>query len=606
MRSNLRRAISAALLITTTSAGLVLAAAGPASAATIPVTTTDDVVDAGDGLISLREAVAQASSNGEDDVVQLGVGATYQLDLCAEGDLELTGSNLLTVEGNGSTIEQTCDDQRIFNLLGTSDLAIEDLTLTGAAPSSGGTGSAIRTQGAQSDVTITRSHLVANGGRAVQALGVVVVEDSTFVDNDELGALEAPFGADVSGSSFEGNGSAMADGGGAVVSLFGLLEVTDSAFVDNVVSGSGGALSAFQADIVVSSSTFTGNVANNGGAIAVSDSAASITLVNDTFVGNEAGVTTVGGNGAHIQTPNVAFSSTGSVFAEPLGERTSCNIGSVPLVTSGGGNYEADDDSCGLAGGTDVQDGTDPLLDDLTGTGAGAALVPEPGSPLIDLLPAADCDELTDQRGTTRPLDGDWDGVAGCDAGAIERDPGRPFSDVGPTHPFFTEIGWMAYEGISTGSLPGPTYKPADAVSRQAMSAFLYRLAGEPAFTPPVTPTFTDVATSNPFFLEVEWMNAEGITTGFGGGLFKPSAAVSRQSMSAFMFRMAGEPLGPFPNPGFTDVSSSHPFFEEISWMADAGVTTGFPGPPLTYRPAQPVSRQAMAAFMQRLAPLLP
>jgi hypothetical protein len=34
-------------------------------------------------------------------------------------------------------------------------------------------------------------------------------------------------------------------------------------------------------------------------------------------------------------------------------------------------------------------------------------------------------------------------------------------------------------------------------------------------------------------------MNAEGITTGFGGGLFKPSAAVTRQSMSAFLQRLA-------------------------------------------------------------------
>jgi hypothetical protein len=49
---------------------------------------------------------------------------------------------------------------------------------------------------------------------------------------------------------------------------------------------------------------------------------------------------------------------------------------------------------------------------------------------------------------------------------------------VGPTHPFYPDIQWMADTGLSTGTpnLPGkPLYKPADAVSRQAMAAFLYR-----------------------------------------------------------------------------------------------------------------------------------
>jgi hypothetical protein len=34
-------------------------------------------------------------------------------------------------------------------------------------------------------------------------------------------------------------------------------------------------------------------------------------------------------------------------------------------------------------------------------------------------------------------------------------------------------------------------------------------------------------------------MADEEITTGFPGGLYKPSQAVSRQAMSAFMYRLA-------------------------------------------------------------------
>ncbi len=45
-----------------------------------------------------------------------------------------------------------------------------------------------------------------------------------------------------------------------------------------------------------------------------------------------------------------------------------------------------------------------------------------PGSPAIDAGVAADCPD-TDQRGRPRPIDGDGDGVATCDAGAYELNP---------------------------------------------------------------------------------------------------------------------------------------------------------------------------------------
>jgi hypothetical protein len=194
------------------------------------------------------------------------------------------------------------------------------------------------------------------------------------------------------------------------------------------------------------------------------------------------------------------------------------------------------------------------------------------------------------------PDGGDEVFVASC--GAIT----PTFTDVPTTHAFFDEIEWMAAADISTGFQPGPEYRPDQKVSRAAMSAFMYRLAGQPAFADPPTATFTDVPTTSQFFTEIEWMNAEGITTGFPGGLYKPDQAVTRAAMSAFMYRLAGSP--PFADPPtatFTDVPTTSQFFTEIEWMADEGITTGFqPGP--TYKPASAVSRSAMSAFMFRLA----
>lgn len=48
----------------------------------------------------------------------------------------------------------------------------------------------------------------------------------------------------------------------------------------------------------------------------------------------------------------------------------------------------------------------------------------------------------------------------------------------------------------------------------------------------------------------------------------------------------------------FRDVGPGHPFTDEITFAAQSGIATGFPDG--TYRPGQPVSRQAMAAFLER------
>jgi streptogramin lyase len=179
-------------------------------------------------------------------------------------------------------------------------------------------------------------------------------------------------------------------------------------------------------------------------------------------------------------------------------------------------------------------------------------------------------------------------------------------TDVTAAHPFFADICWMVLEGISTGYEDG-SFRPSAPVTRQAMSAFMYRLADQPTFSPPAEPSFADVGLSHPFFAEIEWLASTGVSTGYPGSplpTYQPSAAVSRQAMSAFLYRLAGSPTVGVTPPTFTDVGPSHPFFDEIQWMAAKDVSTGYqPGP--TYRPDLPVSRQAMSAFMHRFGETL-
>jgi len=173
------------------------------------------------------------------------------------------------------------------------------------------------------------------------------------------------------------------------------------------------------------------------------------------------------------------------------------------------------------------------------------------------------------------------------------------FPDVPEAHPFFEEICWMVDAGVTTGFQDG-TFKPGGNVTRQAMAAFLHRLDGDVA---PVgcTQQFSDVPTSHPFFDDICWMVQEGVTGGFPNGTFKPGGLVSRAAMAAFLYRFDGEPAFTPPGaPSFPDVALTHPFFTEIEWMAGEEITGGFLDG--TFRPSGNVTRQSMAAFLFRFA----
>jgi len=91
------------------------------------------------------------------------------------------------------------------------------------------------------------------------------------------------------------------------------------------------------------------------------------------------------------------------------------------------GHNLAGDDSCALSGVNDLNN-IDPMLGPL-GNYGGLTLL----HPLSMLSPAVDSGDdilcpATDQRGVSRPRDGNNDGTAGCDRGAFERSPFIPSS----------------------------------------------------------------------------------------------------------------------------------------------------------------------------------
>ncbi len=141
------------------------------------------------------------------------------------------------------------------------------------------------------------------------------------------------------------------------------------------------------------------------------------------------------------------------------------------------------------------------------------------------------------------------------------------------------------------------TYRPLEPVSRQAMAMFLHRASPHGA-DEIADPGFTDVMTTSSFHHPIAWVVDRGIADGFEDRTFRPLEPLSRQAMIAFLWRRAGSPVG-YPSADFSDVAPDHPFAAAIAWAKATGVSEGYGDG--TFKPGAPISRQAMAAFLRRI-----
>lgn len=114
-----------------------------------------------------------------------------------------------------------------------------------------------------------------------------------------------------------------------------------------------------------------------------------------------------------------------------------------------------------------------------------------------------------------------------------------------------------------------------------------------------VTTRFRDVPRDMAFRAEIETLAAKGITTGYPDLTYRPFQPIGRDAMIAFIYRAKGSPaFTPPARSPFTDLTPSTQFYREICWAVSQGITTGFPDG--TFRPTLPVERQAVAAFLHR------
>ena len=176
-------------------------------------------------------------------------------------------------------------------------------------------------------------------------------------------------------------------------------------------------------------------------------------------------------------------------------------------------------------------------------------------------------------------------------------DPG--FTDVGPDHPFAAEIAWLVAEGVTTGYSDG-SFRPTAPVSRQAMATFLVRLHDVPTPMCDASP-FPDVPASSEHCGAIAMVGAGEVMTGYTDGTFRPTAPITRQAVPTILIRANGaDPaMATCTTPPFVDVGLTNPFCGPIAAFTLGGIAQGYPDG--TYRPAAPVSRQALAAWLHRV-----
>jgi hypothetical protein len=200
------------------------------------------------------------------------------------------------------------------------------------------------------------------------------------------------------------------------------------------------------------------------------------------------------------------------------------------------------------------------------------------------------------------------------------------FSDVTDKVAHHGDIAWLASEGISEGwAMPDGTrqFRPYASIARADMAAFLFRLArqwglAEDSWQPSAEQrrAFSDVTERTPHAREIWWLAANGISNGTRVGdvyEFRPYEDVIRRDMAAFLFRLSrldgrgGAVTGWEPTAAqrsaFADVGPGTIHATSVWWLASTGVSEGWAMPDGTrqFRPASPVARADMAAFLHRL-----
>jgi CSLREA domain-containing protein len=318
---------------------VMIAARGEAQATSIAVNTTANELNS-DGDCSLREAITAANWDSAVDGCLAGAGVdtivlpagTYDIsggvnsdggddNANAVGDLDIEGD--LTIVGAGAldavvTAHHDPYVERIFDILGTHQVSLSGMTITGGGGCCGYPGGGVRNAtgivaitdsiirgngfeygeaggiwNGSGITTITGSAVIANSGESVAGIdnvsGIVSVIDSAIMHNSSMSGGARGCCAIKNRGSFTISGSTVSENhsrGESTISNSGTMTITESDISRNSGSGSGifngGTLTVTGSAITENANVAADSGGDGGGVINVGLT----TLVNTTVSGN--------------------------------------------------------------------------------------------------------------------------------------------------------------------------------------------------------------------------------------------------------------------------------------------------------------------------------
>lgn len=95
---------------------------------------------------------------------------------------------------------------------------------------------------------------------------------------------------------------------------------------------------------------------------------------------------------------------------------------------------------------------------------------------------------------------------------------------------------------------------------------------------PAAAATFSDVPSSHIFYREIMDLSRTGVIGGWPDGTFRPDEPVRRDAMAAFLYRLVGEPAVDLSMGGLADVPPGIAHREAMYWAWQQGVIFGRPG----------------------------
>lgn len=290
----------------------------------LTVTTQTDVVDPGDGQLSLREAVVQANASAGADIIRFTAAVVGKELVLTGGELVVTDS--VAINGGGSGIQTTIDADRASRVMSVKGKAttatLANLVLTNGQSAGQAGGGIALIDGAA--LALTDSAVTGNdstvpgdysgqggvGGGIFAGLGSkVTVQRSTITGN--------------AASAYYGGG----DGGGIAGAGDNTISITDSAISGNVGVYGGGIFLSNGSSLTVDGTDITSNWGGGfrwrggGGGLYIKGSTAEV------YDANISGNFGYGSGGGGILAPSSTVSLSNCTMT---GNATGKHYGGVP------------------------------------------------------------------------------------------------------------------------------------------------------------------------------------------------------------------------------------------------------------------------------------